>query len=110
MKNTAYIGKTTRIPFLHCPVCGHLVDGMTSVSQTDVSATPTEGAVTVCLYCASMLIVEHSFAGASPWRLRLISKVERVDVKRNNPGIAALLDKLQRAAREMVNEQRRGQG
>jgi hypothetical protein len=106
MNEAIYIGKTTRVPFLHCPACGQRVDGMTSISPTDKHSAPTAGSITVCLYCSSMLMVEQSLTRACAFSLRMVSKTERAELAQKFPEFASMLDKMQRAAREMIEARR----
>jgi nitrite reductase/ring-hydroxylating ferredoxin subunit len=111
VKEAAYIGETTKLPFLHCPACGKRIDAATGVSLDDEPARPRSGSFTVCLYCATLLIFEESFASVCPLRLRRASASEVEAVKQRDPHLAALLAKIQQAAHKLVrSEKRRRQG
>ena len=42
----------------HCPVCGHILDGIREGSPEDGRKTscPNSGDLTICVYCASVLV------------------------------------------------------
>lgn len=111
MKETAYFGRKTRLPHLHCPACGKLIDGATGVSLEDGPARPESGSFTICLCCATLLVYEESCTSVSPLGLRRAAAGEMEALKQRNPRLAALLAKMQEAARKLVRSRKTmGQG
>ena len=55
---------TTRTPVSSCPACGKIIDALSR--PVDDDATPSPGDVTVCLYCAAVLIINTDLTVRSP--------------------------------------------
>jgi len=81
-----------------CPVCGVLLDGTAALSSRDTKGrpiVPTTGDITVCMYCASMLVFD------TPSRLRLPTTAELQTV---HPQVREFLSHLVVAAQELSGQ------
>jgi hypothetical protein len=96
----AYIGKSTRMPFLHCPACGNRIDGATGVSLDEQPIRPKAGNFSVCLYCATLLIFEENVASLSRLGVRRAAACE-AEAMRSDPQQAELLTRMLAAARAL---------
>jgi hypothetical protein len=106
MSETAYIGKSTKLPFLHCPACGARIDGATNVSLDDKPARPHSGAFTICRYCATLLVFEESCISVCGLSLRRALASEVEGLRQRNPRLAALLAKMEQATRDLVRSEK----
>jgi hypothetical protein len=49
------LGKSKKLPDLHCLNCGKLIDGATSV---DGDYSPALGDVTICIFCGHLMVFD----------------------------------------------------
>jgi hypothetical protein len=47
--------KSRQVPSHPCPACGATLDACKGISSDRVGTIPTDGALTVCAYCATLL-------------------------------------------------------
>lgn len=62
MKNV-YVGPSHNTPDRRCPKCGHLCNAATSIGHEN---SPKEGAITVCIECATVLIFDERLTMRTP--------------------------------------------
>jgi len=84
MTNKIWMADGPQLHHLHCPVCRHLLDGVTEISTAPTKkAAPQSGDVTVCCYCASLLVFVQSFASYRHVSLRAATPAEEVEMRRD---------------------------
>lgn len=103
-----HIGKDFRRQQSPCPVCHHLLDGLTLATLDGRSArvegddyTPDSDCFSICVYCASMLrfVDDHTLRKATPDDL--------VELLNADPKIFDLLHKMASVADGLVRDRQR---
>jgi len=87
------VGKGVDVPPAPCPVCGKKLD---AASMIGGEGKPTPGCYTVCMYCSEILIFTANL------KLRKPNYRELTNVQMSS--IWPLLEKLRRAAREVMSD------
>jgi len=67
-----------QVPEMHCPRCGNLLDGITSVGHEN-APKPGENSVTVCCYCGQISFIEEGGA------LRIATAEEKESMLKADP-------------------------
>lgn len=101
-----FINEPVRLPFLHCPKCGKLVDGASGISSIeDRDPMPKPGMLTICVYCSNLLVFVESITAASGLAL-----MEATEEEKNWFNNHHVFGKVRQAITEFTNERKRPTG